>query len=134
MTERESAIKKSIMLLISNVYKVAIFTNPVGTGWVGKFIRKNATDGLVLQGARQISYGMYNGSPDLIGWKKIIVTPQMVGCTLAVFVGIETKDAKGKLTPEQQNFLDRLVNDGALAGVARNDADAIEIVTRLERL
>ena len=126
----ESSIRNRIMLHVSNL-GVKIFTNPVGNAWTGKL--QEYKNGIAkLLGARRVSYGLHKGSPDLIGWKRVRVTPQMVGKYIAVFVGIEVKSEDGRQSPEQKTFLAALERDGALSGEARSEADAERIVTRLE--
>jgi len=74
---------------------------------------------------RWIRYGVANpGGSDLIGYLPVIITPEMVGRELAVFVAIEAKSADGRLRPEQQQFLKVVQAHGAIACVARSLADA----------
>jgi hypothetical protein len=53
----------------------------------------------------------------------------MIGNRVAVFVAVEAKGEKGKATPEQMNFIGRVIFDGGLAGVARSVNEAKEIIT-----
>src|SRR5262245_34779935 len=55
-----------------------------------------------------ISTGMANGAPDLTGWRSIVITPDMVGTTIAQFVGVEVKRHDGKLSEDQRRFLTAL--------------------------
>lgn len=71
-----------------------------------------------------VSYGLQPGSGDLIGWKRVTITPDMVGSTVAVFTSIEVKTATGRLRPEQQQWLDAVQAAGGIAGVARSVEDA----------
>lgn len=75
-----------------------------------------------------VRFGLHKGSPDLIGWKRVTVTPEMVGKTVAVAIGIEVKTERGRSTPEQTHFLEHMQNFGALAGIARSVEDAHEII------
>ena len=77
---------------------------------------------------RPVQFGLAKGSADLIGWRTITVTPEMVGRRLAVFCSIEVKTATGKLRPEQQAWLGVVRGAGGIAGVARTVADAITLV------
>src|SRR5687768_7293599 len=72
----------------------------------------------------RVPYGLCQGSSDLIGWKSLVITPDMVGTTLAQFVAIEVKGAKGRVKPEQKLFLALVERSGGLAGVARSEEDA----------
>lgn len=75
-----------------------------------------------------IKYGLGNDSPDLWGWKSVVITPDMVGMTLAVTVGIEVKSEKGIVRKGQQTFMDFMRAAGAIVGVARSVEDAKKIL------
>jgi hypothetical protein len=80
---------------------------------------------------KQVRYGLAPGSSDLIGGAQVIVTPEMVGRKLFVFLCDEIKTEKGRLTPEQLAFF-RTVE--TLGGITRNDRSkqsAIEFVERV---
>jgi hypothetical protein len=80
---------------------------------------------------RLIRYGVANpGGSDLIGWRSVTVTPDMVGQNLAVFLAIEVKGERTRVTDQQRNFLDRVKADGGLAGVARTVEDAKAITNQ----
>ena len=78
---------------------------------------------------RLVTFGLARGSADLIGWRTIVVTPDMVGTTLAVFTSIEIKTPTGRLTPQQRSWRDAVHLAGGIAGVARSVGDALQIVT-----
>ena len=94
-----------------------------GTGDTRLF--RNNTGTLRDQHGRPVTFGLCKGSADLIGWKRVTITPEMVGTTVAVFVSIEVKTATGRLRPEQQQWLDAVQAAGGIAGVARSVQDAI---------
>lgn len=76
-----------------------------------------------------VPYGVASpGGSDLLGWKSVTVTPDMVGQKVAVFVAIEVKDLKRKPTKEQLMFVALVERSGGLAGVARSEADARKIL------
>jgi hypothetical protein len=80
----------------------------------------------VLQNRRgvPVRYGLQPGSSDLIGWRTVTITPDMVGQQVAVFTSIEVKTATGRVKPEQQQWLDAVQAAGGIAGVARSVEDA----------
>ena len=78
---------------------------------------------------RPVQFGLARGSADLIGWRTVTVTPDMVGQHVAVFTSLEIKTTTGRLTPAQHNWLEAVRNAGGIAGVARSVADALRIVT-----
>ena len=77
---------------------------------------------------RPVQFGLARGSADLIGWRTITVTPDMVGQQLAVFTSIEVKTPTGRLSPAQHAWLGVVRNAGGIAGVARSVRDANEIL------
>jgi hypothetical protein len=85
----------------------------------------------VLQDRRgvPVRYGLQPGSSDLIGWRTVTITPEMVGQQVAVFTSIEVKTPTGRIRPEQQHWLDAVQAAGGIAGVARSVEDALRIVT-----
>ena len=93
-----------------------------GTGDTRLF--RNNTGTLRDQNGRPVQFGLCKGSADLIGWKRVTITPEMVGSTVAVFVSIEVKTATGRLRPEQQQWLDAVQAAGGIAGVARSVSES----------
>jgi hypothetical protein len=93
-----------------------------GTGDTRLF--RNNTGTLRDQNGRPVQFGLCKGSADLIGWRTVTVTPEMVGQQVAVFTSIEVKTATGRLRPEQQQWLDAVQAAGGIAGVARSVSDA----------
>jgi ribosomal protein S19 len=49
--------------------------------------------------ADPVQFGLCKGSADLIGWKRVTVTPEMVGSTVAVFTSIEVKTRNRQAAP-----------------------------------
>lgn len=77
-----------------------------------------------------IEYGLANpGGSDLIGWKTITITPEMVGKICCVFTAIETKRPGKKATVEQNNFINAVLAAGGFAGVATDTADVEDILS-----
>jgi len=85
---------------------------------------RNNTGTLKDSNGRPVQFGLCKGSADLIGWKRVTVTEDMVGTQVAVFLSIEVKTATGRLRPEQQQWLDAVQAAGGIAGVARSVSDA----------
>lgn len=78
---------------------------------------------------RLVQFGLARGSADLIGWRTITITPEMVGQRIAVFTSLEIKTPTGRLAPAQRNWLGAVHQAGGIAGVARSVSDALQIVT-----
>ena len=85
---------------------------------------RNNTGTLRDANGRPVQFGLCKGSADLIGWRTVTVTPEMVGTQVAVFLSIEVKTPTGRLRPEQQQWLDAVQAAGGIAGVARSVEDA----------
>lgn len=78
---------------------------------------------------RIIRYGICNpGGSDLIGWTPRLITIEDVGKTFALFTAIECKTGKLKATDAQKNFIDQVKKAGGLAGIARDEIEATEII------
>ena len=117
---KEQQIQTRWLVNISRRPDVRMFRNNVGTGWQGQVVSKEL-GAVVIQNARPLHAGLCVGSSDLIGWKTVTITPDMVGQQVAVFVAAEVKTATGRLTGEQQNFLNKVRDAGGLAVVIRSE-------------
>ncbi len=104
----ETALLRRLMLRASE-RGARLFRNQVGT--------------YHLKDGRVISSGFCKGSSDLIGYVPVTITPEMVGQTVAVFLAVEVKTATGRVSKDQQQFLDAVRSHGAKAGVVRSIAD-----------
>lgn len=85
---------------------------------------RNQTGQYKLADGRVIRSGLVKGSADLIGWKEVVITHEMVGTKVAVFASVEIKTAKGKLSPEQQNWYEKVKQAGGIACIIRNAEEA----------
>jgi hypothetical protein len=106
-----------------------VFRQNVGQAWVGRVIERGPRR-ITLADPRPFHAGLCKGSSDLIGWRPVIITPDMVGKPAALFVAIETKTARGRATPEQQHFVDTVKAAGGCAGIARTIEQAVAILRR----
>jgi hypothetical protein len=85
---------------------------------------RNNTGRLRDERGQLVTFGLCPGSADLIGYRTVVVTPDMVGQRLAVFAAVEVKATKGRPTPEQTAFLEHIRDAGGIAGIARSVDDA----------
>ena len=120
MANAETEIQQRIRLAVGTRSDLRLFRNQVGQ------LPDPRT-------GRPVQFGLARGSADLIGWRTITVTPEMVGQRLAVFTSIEVKTATGRLTPAQHNWLGAVRSAGGVAGVARSVGDALQIVSDLSQ-
>ena len=124
----ENEIMKAVLLAVGRLANIRIFRNNVGTGWQGQAVRQWQEAGhryLLLKDPRPLHAGLCVGSADLIGWRQVEITPEMVGQKIAVFTAIECKTPKGKATAEQVNFLRHVAQFGGNAIIATSAADAL---------
>ena len=117
MSNKETTLQQEIRLALGQLPDLRMFRNQVG----------QLPD---LRTGRPVQFGLAKGSSDLIGFKTIEVTPDMIGQKLAVFTSIEVKTAKGRLTPMQHNWLSCVRKAGGITGVARSVQDAIQIISK----
>ena len=68
------------------------------------------------------------GGSDLIGYRRVRVTREMVGQEIAQFAAVEVKTPRGRVRPEQQQFIDHIVSAGGIAGIARSVDEAKDIL------
>lgn len=88
---------------------------------------RNNTGAFADANGRMVQFGLCKGSADLIGWRIVTITPDMVGQQMAIFASIEVKTPTGKLRPEQKQWLKVVQASGGIAGVARSVEDAVTI-------
>ena len=129
---RESNVGKKIRMALSKT-GARLFRINTGTGWTGNkivWLPKNHDTwpgALVIYDPRPFSSGTPVGYADYTGWKSITVSEEMVGQTLAVFMAVEVK-AGTSATKEQQNFIERVLQAGGIAGVVRSPEDALALL------
>ena len=90
---------------------------------------RNNTGTLRDINGRPVSFGLCKGSADLIGWRSVTITPEMVGQQIAVFTSIEVKSSSGRVKPEQQQWLNTVQAAGGIAGVARSVGEAMDLLS-----
>lgn len=78
--------------------------------------------------AQRIRFGLAVGSGDLIGYRRITITPEMVGRDVAVFLSCEVKTEKGPIREEQCRWAAHINSAGGIAVIARSlDAARAEL-------
>ena len=91
---------------------------------------RNNVGALRDERGRLVTYGLCKGSSDLIGLRQVLIGPEHLGQTLAVFSAIEVKAPKGRLREEQRSFLELVERFGGYSGVATSVEEAA-LVLRL---
>lgn len=114
----ESEIQQEIQLEAPKL-KVSLMRNNSG-GF------KDENGRLVRYGLGQTSNLQAYKSSDLIGWTEVVITPDMVGKSMAVFTAIEVKKEdwkpKYKDTREtaQRNFIEWVKSRGGIAAMVNS--------------
>ena len=111
--------------LLKHATWAKLFRQQVGGFWAGQPVKKWSTfaDGketkwVTLTQAQFVPVGRV-GLPDYGGWRTKIVTQDMVGHPVAIYVGMEGKTEDGVLTQEQKMMLHTIRKDGGIAFVVR---------------
>lgn len=99
----------------------------LGRGAVRLF--RNNCGALFDRTGAMVRYGLGTGTSDLIGYKSITVTPEMVGKKIAIFVAVEVKSERGRVRPEQEQFIHVVRQAGGIAGIARSETDAANLLS-----
>jgi hypothetical protein len=107
-----------------------LFKNAMGMGFVGRVIEEyddSAGHIVTLKGATRVRFGVQNpGGSDLVGWRPLVITPEMVGMTVAQFVACECKtEGYATASKEQKNFLGQVAAFGGVAVIARRDGQGV---------
>ena len=131
---KENPIQKRILLACSRGAS-RLFRMNVGMGWIGQSKRFGRVANIyaqpgdvLIRNARPFHAGI-EGMSDLIGWRTIEITPDMVGKKVAVYAAIEVKQKTGRIRPEQKAFIDNVKKHGGIAGVARSVEEAESLLT-----
>ena len=125
------ASKQGVTLFRNNVGVAIAITPPKKKSWTALM---KAVVGFVRQMggfASPIKYGLHEGSGDLVGWKTIVITTEMVGQKIAQFVSLEVKTATGTAEPDQITWLNNVRRAGGLAGVVRSPDEAVAVCNPL---
>lgn len=108
-----------------------LFRQNVGQGWTGdtqrmtRYTTVTVSPGdVVIRNARPLIAGLCVGSSDIIGFRSVEITAEMVGQRIAVFVALEVKAAKGRATEAQARFLGNVREAGGIAAIVRSKEDA----------
>jgi len=113
--KHEAALQREIMLAMSES-GCTVWRNNTGQAWQGTRIH-NAGGTVTLANARPITFGLCVGSSDLIG-----IAPD------GRIIALEVKTKTGRVTPEQQQFIEHIKLMGGIAGVVRSVDDALKLL------
>lgn len=117
----ETSLMRAVMLRASEL-GARLFRNQTG-----KYRLALPSCPTCRQHGRVVASGLVKGGPDLVGWKSVVITPEMVGLRFAMFVAVELKSVGARTDPErleqQKTFL-RAVNEaGGIGRIVDDVAD-----------
>lgn len=108
---------------------------------------RNNSGALTDKGGRLVRYGLGNvskkhnenmKSSDLVGFTEVLITPNMLGKTVAVLTAIEVK-AEGwtykatKRERAQNNFIEWIKAKHGIAGFAQSTSDVEDIIENFKK-
>ncbi|MEH6630183.1 MAG: VRR-NUC domain-containing protein [Halopseudomonas aestusnigri] len=97
----------------------------------GVRVWRNNTGALKNQSGQLVRFGL-PGSGDILGLKRIVITPEMVGQIIGRFIAIETKTKTGKQRDQQERFEEMVIGHGGLYVVARSAEEAVNGINGVE--
>ena len=118
------------------------------SAWGSRVLRNNSGVLPNPKTGRPIRFGLGNESPainkvmkssDHIGWTPVVITPQMVGSTIAVFTALEAKPVGFKIRAEyregsrekaQDHFMQLVFTAGGIAGFCWDEHSVDEVVRK----
>ena len=123
----EKKTQAEVLAALGSRPDVRLFRNTAGHGFTGEVVQYK--DGVaVLANARRVTFGLCQGASDLIGLKRVKVTPEMVGTEVAVFVALEVKSEKGRPSKEQAAFINMVQGFGGIGAVVKSVGEAAAAV------
>lgn len=120
MACKESEILKRVQLKASKL-GWRLWRNNIGLAWTGTPYKTADPQTILLKNARRIRFGLCPGSSDLIGFRLITITADMVGSIFARFAAREVKTPTGRVDSKQQAFLNMVNEAGGDSNVIRHE-------------
>ncbi len=77
-----------------------------------------------------VRFGLVKGASDIIGWRSVEIGEDMIGKRVAIFTALEVKGPKGKVTPEQAQFLASVCSAGGIAATVQSLEEAQDTLQR----
>jgi hypothetical protein len=118
----ENEAKEKFKRHIIPIKNLKLFSNVRGKLWSGQPV--NVSNGCItLKFPKRLDVGMHDGMPDMIGWRQLEITKEMVGQTIAQFTAVELKrfDGKGRATSEQIDMINLINNQGGYARIVDSE-------------
>lgn len=121
---RTNAITTRVMINESK-NGIKLFRNHRGKAWQGKAIFNKRKKIAIIENPRFFEFGLYPGAGDLIGWKEVVITPDMVGKKIAVFTSVEVKSLNDRMSPAQNKWHDIVRQSGGISKIAKEQKDGV---------
>ena len=124
---KEISIQNEIQIALSRAGYYNLRVNS-GQFWGGEVLSHDGQM-LLLKHPTKIA-GAPAGTSDIIGCITCVITPDMVGQTVAIFAACEVKQPGQRPEKHQERYLAIMRSRGAIAGWADNPEDAVALWTR----
>lgn len=121
----ESSLYPQIMQAFSRG-NTRLFRQQSLLAWAGKILHRTATT-ITLANPHAIKFGT-PGIADLGGLTSVLITPEMIGQSVGVYLACEVKGLRTPTTAEQRDFIAMVRSLGGRAGIARSVEDAGRII------
>jgi len=115
----ETTLQQQIRLAVGTRSDLRLFRNQVGS------LPDPRT-------GRLVTFGLARGSADLIGWRTVTITPDMVGKTIGVAVQPEFKAGRGQQSASQAGWQRAVEARGGVYRLVRSDADMLALIADVQ--
>jgi hypothetical protein len=134
---KEKSLQTEILKELGGRSNVRVFRNNVGVAYMGRAVTirqagpvRLLPGDVVIRKPRRVRFGLHEGSGDLIGWRRVLITPAMVGLWIAQFLSVEIKTPRGRVSDAQAAWANAVDVFGGCAGVVRSVDEARMMVER----
>ena len=133
----ETALMREMQIDASQL-GARLFRQNSGMGWIGKAEKFNRAKTItvhpgdvVIRKARAFHAG-FEGLSDLGGWSQLLIGPEHLGQTLAVYLQTEVKK-DAPITEAQMRWIAAVNKAGGIAGVVRSHDDLVALISSKSR-
>lgn len=121
----EHALQNTIRNALAG--KCLLFRANVGHAWTGD-AKKLPNGDVLIKNARPFSTGLPAGFSDTFGLVPVVITPDMVGQRVGIFIAGEIKAPAGRVSERQHAFMTAINKNGGRANVWRSVDDALATI------
>lgn len=131
----KSVVRNALIWATKRGWRLA--QNIVGGGWIGTLgeeymysTKKGPRKSVELYNARFIKFGLlvpssergkaHGGTLDLVGWRTVVIGPEMVGKEIAQYLEFDAKTLSyDRMSPDQKNRVEQIRRAGGVTGIFR---------------